>query len=124
MKNDVFLRFENVSEFIVVECSMDMSLTNFKSEEVWQKFMRSKNKLTDYDTACYYDANSYHEHYFESYNPDQPFNKLAGVKAAMAVDNFDLLVNRDGRYAVVIHEGFETNISKRFQYFFYMVAPK
>ena len=118
MKNDMFLRFENVSEFIVVGCSMEMSLTNFKPAEVWQKFMQSKNKLSDSDTECYYDVNSYHEHYFESYSPDQPFNKLAGVKTTMVVDNFDSLVIPDGRYAVFIHEGSAADISKTFQYIF------
>ena len=124
MKNDMFLRFENVSEFIVVGCSMEMSLTNFKPAEVWQKFMQSKNKLTGSDTECYYDVNSYHEHYFECYSPDKPFNKLAGVKSTAVVDNFDSLVIPDGRYAVFIHEGLAADISKTFQHIFAIWLPQ
>lgn len=124
MKNDMFLRFENISEFIVVGCSMEMSLTNFKAEEVWQKFMQIKNKLIASDTTCYYDVNCYNEDYFKNYNPDQQFKKLAGFKAPIDVNDFDSLVIPDGRYAVFIHEGLASAIGETFKYIFSEWLPQ
>ncbi|MFN5346737.1 MAG: GyrI-like domain-containing protein [Bacteroidota bacterium] len=118
-KSDIFLGFDLISEFSVVGFSMQMSMADFKANEVWQKFMKSKPQLKEYDGSCYYDVNIYSEHYFESYNPTQLFDKFAGVKSDSTSDyDFEKLIIPGGRYAVFIHEGLATDINKTFQYIF------
>ncbi len=125
MKNNVFLKFDYVSEFIVVGCCMEMSLVNFKATDVWQKFMKSKQELSDYDSTCYYDVNCYDERYFDSYNPNRIFKKFAGVKSLIATtNNFDSVLIPAGRYAVFVHEGLVADISKTFQYIYTEWLPQ
>jgi len=119
IKSDIFLGFDLISEFSVVGFSMQMSMADFKANEVWQKFMKSKHQLKEYDGSCYYDVNIYSEHYFESYNPTQLFDKFAGVKSGSTSDyDFEKLIIPGGRYAVFVHEGLATDINKTFQYIF------
>jgi AraC family transcriptional regulator len=119
MKSNCFSRIENVAEFKVIGCSMEMSVVDFKATEVWSKFMQQKNRLTDYDNTCYLDVNIYEEYYFDSYNPSQLFNKLAGVKSDNnTINGFDSLTIQEGRYAIFIHEGLAADISKTFQFIF------
>ncbi len=119
IKSDIFLGFDLISEFSVVGFSMQMSMADFKANEVWQKFMKSKHQLKEYDGSCYYDVNIYSEHYFESYNLTLLFDKFAGVKSDSTSDyDFEKLIIPDGRYAVFVHEGLATDINKTFQYIF------
>jgi AraC family transcriptional regulator len=104
--------------------STEMSLSNNKTQLLWNNFRRQQKQSNPVDPDFLYSVNVYPERYFETFNPETTFMKYALVSAEYA-EGMDLpwetFVLPEGLYAVFDHKGPDTSI---FQYIYTQWLPQ
>jgi len=105
---------------------MIMSISNNKTGELWRSFMPKRKEIQNNIGTDIYSIQVYDHSYFNSFNPDKEFEKLAAVE----VTDFDIVPNemesfilRGGLYAVFLYKGSASAGAKTFQYIYATWLP-
>lgn len=113
-------KIENLIEKKLVGKKLNMSLADYKIAELWSNFMPSRNEIPNSLTKDLISMAIYSPSHFESFNPNNVFEKWAAVE----VSNFDIVPEtmesftlQGGLYAVFEYKGLNTDHSI-FQYIF------
>ncbi len=111
-------------EFLLTGISVEMSLYNNLTPELWGHFRRAQKQHFTADPEFFYSVNVYPNEYFENFNPATPFLKYALVSAEyvgerdLGWEQFSL---PGGLYAVFDHKGPDFSI---FQYIYTQWLPQ
>lgn len=121
----MFLRTEYISTKKLIGLSLQMSLANNKTFELWRQFMPRRKEITNAVDKLLYSM----QVYSENYNPAN-MNATFEKRAVVAVSNFENTPNGmqtfilpAGKYAVFLHKGTAADAPKIFQYIFNVWLP-
>lgn len=116
-------RIEILSEKKLIGKQLTMSLSNNKTEELWQNFMPKRGEIPNPISTNLFAVQVYEPLYFEVFNPHTVFQKWATLE----VSNFDNIPSDmepftlpGGLYAVFELKGHDTAI---FEYIFRTWIP-
>ena len=121
-------RIQFLNEKKLVGKSIQMSLSDNKTFELWQSFMPLKKNLKQIAGSNLYSIQIFDESLsFSDFNPQTKFLKWAAVEVA----DFDFIPNglesyilQNGLYAVFIHKGLASDFNKTFQHIFQHWLPQ
>jgi AraC family transcriptional regulator len=118
-------RIEAVAEKKLVGMMQTMSLTNNKTGELWKRFIPRRKEIPYTFGSALYSMQVYEPRYFETFNPDNVFEKWAAVE----VTDFGAIPNGletytvpQGLYAIFHYKGASTDTTI-FQYIFNSWLP-
>ena len=119
-------RIETLTEKKLVGKRMTMSLSNNKTRELWQSFMRRRKEIQNNIGQDLYSVQVHNPGYFDNFNPGREFTKWATTE----VTDFDhvptemeTLTLPGGLYAVFFHRGDASAGPKIFQFIFETWLP-
>lgn len=125
--NDMKVRIEELSKKNLIGKSIEMSLVENKTGEVWHNFQINKSAITNAIGSDLYSIQVYeNSDYFENFSPQTTFIKWAAIEVANALNipnGFDSIELPGGLYAVFIHIGSAQEFQKIFQYIFSQWLP-
>jgi AraC family transcriptional regulator len=107
--------------------SIEMSLADNKTNEVWRKFMPRLKEITNAVSADLFSLQIYPSTYFTEFTPFTNFTKwaLVEVKDFENIPNgFEKLEISGGKYAVFLHKGDTEMFAKTAQYIYTEWLPK
>jgi AraC family transcriptional regulator len=117
MKN----RIEEISEKRLVGKSLEMSLMENKTFELWRSFMPVRNKINGTKSDFLYSVQVFPVDYYKNFSPATNFVKWAAMEVNEANENFpegmEMLVIPAGKYVVFEYKGLSNN-REVFQYIF------
>lgn len=93
--------------------SIEMSLTDNKTHELWKGFMQ-KLKSLNITSADKYSIAIYPNDYYQNFSPNRRFEKWAGIKGNSAKDNF-IAIELQGKHAVFNYKGKPSEAAPFFQ---------
>ena len=115
-------------EKIVVGNSLDMSLANNKTRELWQSFMPNKRHIKNTIGTDLYSIQVYDENLdFRNFTPQTIFKKHAKIEVSKVEDlpdHMNVLVIPSGLYAVFTHVGTVAEFANTFRYIMSDWLPK
>ncbi|UQD57581.1 GyrI-like domain-containing protein [Flavobacterium sp. K5-23] len=118
-------RIESLIAKKLIGKSLSMSVSQDKTQELWQSFMPRRNEIENRVGTEFYSMQMYPHTYFANFNPNTEFEKWATVE----VTDFDTVPNdmksfilNGGQYAVFLHKG-SNNIYGMFEYIFTTWLP-
>jgi AraC family transcriptional regulator len=109
----------------LVGIRMEMSLSNNKTADLWQKFMPRRAEVKNRLTADFISMQNYGENW--NFAPDSLFEKWATVEVTSFAEvphDMETYLLQSGRYAVFIHNGPASKAAKTMQYIFSQWLPK
>jgi AraC family transcriptional regulator len=118
-------KIEILSSKKLVGIHMEMSLTNNRTGELWQKFMPRRVEVKNRVSTDYISMQKYGENW--NFSPDAQFLKWAAVEVLTFVEvppNMETYLMIGGKYAVFIHHGLASTAAKTMQYIFNEWFPK
>lgn len=107
--------------------SIDMSLINNKTFELFSGFMPNKKQIKNTINSDIYEISEYDLVYFKSFNPNSIFKKWATVEVENFEDipqNMSSITIESGLYAVFTYQGLAKDFSNLMQYIFTEWLPK
>lgn len=107
--------------------SMEMSLVDNKTQELFAGFMPQKKHITNTLSNAVYEVMVYPTNYFSSFNPSNYFTKWAAVEVDALKDcpsHMDTLCIETGLYAVFTYKGLPQNFGQFMQYILMEWLPK
>lgn len=121
-------RIEIFPEKKLIGKSLQMSLVENATPQLWRIFMTQKSAITNAIGTDLYSIQVYNDlHYFENFSPQTKFTKWAAIE----VDNFENTPNgfssfsiNEGLYAVFLHKGTVSEFQKTIQFIFGQWLPK
>ena len=105
---DILPKIVHIEPKLLVGMSMQMSIVNNKTRELWQMFMPQRLKVENRLGQDFYSLQVYEPDYSQSFNPEKSFTKWAAVEVSMANDLADGLSQfklAGGHYAVFHYKG-------------------
>ncbi len=124
----MFSRIEKLKEKKLIGKSIKMSLSNNKTEELWQSFMPHRMQIKNRVGSHYYSIQVYDsEMSFSSFNPSKVFLKCAMVECNNLdeiPDGMEARILESGLYAVFIHKGKPSAFAKTAQYIYGQWIPQ
>ena len=119
-------KIEKLSEKKLVGKRMIMSFSKNKTYELWRNFMPRRKEIKNNISTELYSIELYTELFFNNFNPDAEFEKLAAIEVADFLtipDEMETITLPDGLYAVFIHKGPASAGQKTYQYIFETWLP-
>lgn len=119
-------RIENLTEKKLIGKKLNMSFADYKIAELWSSFMPLRSEIQNHLTNDLISLAIYSPSHFESFNPNNMFEKWAAVevsdfnKTPETMESFTL---QGGLYAVFDYRGLNTDHSI-FQYIFGTWLPQ
>jgi AraC family transcriptional regulator len=117
---------KNLPEKKLVGKSLEMSLVNNKTVELWRSFMQKRHDIRNNIGTDLYSMQVYDEHHFKNFSPQNVFEKWAMIE----VSDFDNVPNEmktftleSGLYAVFHYKGDQSKATETFQYIFGVWLP-
>ncbi len=108
--------------------SVQMSLANNKTFEVWQSFMREKSKIKNQVGTDLYSIQVYPtKDYFKKFNPQNQFTKWAAIEVTNhhnIPEGFLAFLIPAGAYAVFKHKGATNTFQRNLNYIFTEWLPQ
>jgi AraC family transcriptional regulator len=104
---------------------MEMSLSDNKTSELWQRFMPRRSEINNRLTSEFISMQKYHDNW--NFSPDSLFVKWAAVEVSSFSDiprEMETYILQSGRYAVFIHNGPASAAAKTMQYIFGQWLPQ
>lgn len=120
-------RIENLSQKKLVVLTQRMSILNNKTVFLWNSFMKRKAEISDTISSDLFSIQVYESNYFDEFNPNKEFLKIAGLEVNSfknIPDGMEGYVLTGGKYAVFDYKGNPNNGSEAFQYIFQEWLPK
>jgi AraC family transcriptional regulator len=103
--------------------SIQMSLTENKTEELWKSFMPLKKHIKNTVGSELYSMQKYPE----NFSPQAMFTKWTAIEVTdfdIVSDNLETYTLHGGSYAVFIHKGLPSDFYKTYNYIFNEWLPK
>ena len=123
----MFDRTELLDDKILCGLSMEMSLIENKTKELWSAFMPQKKSILNSTSSDLFSLQCYHRLFdYKNFNPSQPFIKWAAIEVKNRINlpsqlqTFDLA---GGLYAVFIHHGTPQEFHKTLAFIFQEWLP-
>ena len=113
-------KIQNLGTKILVGISLEMSLVENRTRELWQRFMPDRRKVDNRINEDLYSIQIFDPTYFQSFDPHKTFIKWAAVEVSEVngkpreMDQVDLA---GGQYAVFNYKGMPGD-PKIFQYIY------
>ncbi len=114
-------RIEILKPKKLIGIHMEMSLSDNKTSELWQKFMPRRSEITDRTTSEYISMQVYDKTQKNLFSPTTLFEKWAVVEVLTQEnipDDMEPYSLNGGKYAVFIHKGPASEFPKTMQYIF------
>ncbi|WP_347157989.1 GyrI-like domain-containing protein [Pontibacter chitinilyticus] len=105
---------------------LTMSFAVNKTFELWRSFMPRLKEIQHRTGSELYSLEVYPPSFFETYNPEAPFNKWAAVAVAhldAVPEDMETLLIPEGLYAIFIHKGPASSGPETYQYIFETWLP-
>ena len=106
------MKLKPIIEFLkpklLVGISMEMSLAENRTRELWQQFMPNQQKIGNRVNKDFYSVQVFDPVYFQSFDPHKTFTKWAAVEVSKVNgidDDMDQLALIGGQYAVFAYKG-------------------
>jgi AraC family transcriptional regulator len=118
---------KTLQEKKLVGMRLNMSLTNNKTQQLWQHFMSKRKEITNSVGDTLYSLQNYAPYYFSNFNPDTSFEKWAAIEVRTHEQIPVLLepfILPGGLYAVFLYKGNPQEGAGFFQYIFGTWLPK
>jgi len=112
-------RIETLSEKKLVGNRTKMSLSNNKTFELWRSFMPRRKEITNSLGTDLYSVEVYPPIFFEKFSADTEFEKWAAIEVTdfnATPDQMERLTVPDGLYAVFVHRGPDSIVTKTYEY--------
>lgn len=123
----MFDRIEKIERKLLIGLSLNMSLANNRTHELWNSFMPLRKKVTNAVSSDLYSMQIYGENLdFNKPGPTQTFTKWAAIEVndhSKIPEELLPYVLNGGLYAVFIHTGTARNFPKTFGYIFEKWMP-
>ena len=119
-------RIENLPEKKLIVLTQKMSILENKTFLLWNSFMKRKGEIQNTIGSDLYSIQIYESDYFDGFNPQKEFLKMAGVEVNSfenIPDRMEAYVLNGGKYAVFEYKGNPNNGSEAFQYIFQEWLP-
>jgi len=119
------LRFETTKERYFIGMSIEMSLADNKTGELFRTFMPRKKEILNTKSQSVFDLIIYPNSYFKVFNPATCYKKHAMVEVPNfenVPDGMETLILPKGKYAVFSINGYEPNPAV-FQYIYSEWVP-
>lgn len=110
-----------IEKRILIGYSIEMSLVENKTQEIWKKFMPRLKEITHAKSADLYSLQQYPQDYYKNFSPLTLFKKWAAIEIYNTENipaGFELLELPAGKYAVFIHRGNTEMFTKTAQYIY------
>ena len=105
---------------------MIMSLSDNKTGELWESFMRRRKKIMNSIGTALYSIQVYDHLFFNDFNPDNAFEKWATVEVAnfnTLPDEMETFTLPQGLYAVFLYRGPVSESPEIFRFIFKTWLP-
>ncbi len=123
----MFLKTETLAKKMMIGKSIQMSLAEDKSFELWQSFMIDRSTIEYTINSDLYSIQIYDSSIdFNSFNPSTEFKKIAAAEVSsldLIPNNMEAFILEKGLYAVFTHKGPASEFHKTFQYIFNSWLP-
>ena len=119
-------RIENHPEKKLIVLKQKMSISENKTFLLWNSFMKLKGEIKNTIGSDLYAVQIYEGDYFENFNPQKEFLKMAGVEVNSLEnisDEMEAYVLETGKYAVFNYQGNPNKGGEAFQYIFQEWLP-
>lgn len=120
-------RIEIIKEKKLIGISVNMSLINNKTSELFSSFMPNRKQIRNAVGTDIYEVMVYDKLYFKNFNPNNKFTKWGALEVA----NFDTMPDGmksyslvGGTYAVFNYKGLPQDFSKLMQYIMAVWLPQ
>lgn len=103
-----------------------MSSSGDKTHELWKSFMTGKNKIKNNISSELYSMKFYGPGFFDDFNPDRNFEKIAAIQVSdfnYVPDGMENFILPSGLYAVFQYKGKASEASYTFKYIYYEWLP-
>lgn len=118
---------KNLSEKKLIGKNVIMSLSENKTFELWQSFMKRRKEIKNNISADLFSIQVFDSSFnFEKFNPQSNFTKWAAVEVTdfnSLPQNMESFTLKSGLYAVFIHKGTASDGEKTFRYIFETWIP-
>ena len=111
----------NIAPKKLIGFSIEMSLLDNKTQNIWQLFMPRLKEIKNAVSADLFSLQNYPENYFTNFTPETLFTKWAAIEVndfENIPEGFEKLVIPEGKYAVFLHKGNTEMFSKTAQYIY------
>lgn len=101
--------------------SIEMSLVENKTNEIWKKFMPRLKEITNAKSADLYSLQVYPNNYYLEFSPFTTFTKWAAIEIKEfenTPEGFEHMELPSGKYAVFNHKGNTEMFAKTAQYIY------
>ncbi|KYP14467.1 GyrI-like domain-containing protein [Flavihumibacter sp. CACIAM 22H1] len=122
----MFLRIDTIEDRLMAGLSMEMSLLNNLSPELWKRFMPIRKLIPHCVGTTVYSLQIYPAGYFTSFNPATPFTKwaLAEINDTTSLPpEIKVFGLPGGRYAVFQHKGAASSFDVTWKFIFHEWLP-
>lgn len=119
-------RIEIIEEKFLIGMSVEMSLVDNKTFQLFSTFMPRKKEISNSLNQDIYDLIIYPKDYFQTFNPNANFKKHALVEVSdleNVPEEMESIILPKGKYAVFTFEGHIPN-QENFEYIFSTWLPK
>lgn len=109
----------------LVGFQLEMSLTQNRTGELWQRFMQNRHLIQHTPTADRFSMQIYPAGYFSSFNPATPFNKWAVAEVpdfTLVPEGMETIEIPGGMYACFLYKGSSAD-TRIFTYIFQEWLP-
>lgn len=117
----MFSRIETILEKKFIGQKLIMSFSTNETAELWRSFMPRRKEIQHTVGLELFSIEVYPPSFFDSFNPDIPFEKWAAVEVSdlgQIPDCMTHFVSPPGEYAIFIHKGPASEGPKTYQYIF------
>jgi AraC family transcriptional regulator len=118
---------ENIDQKKLIGMRRKMSLAENKTGELWRSFMIRRKEIKNTIGPDLFNLKFYDPHYFDRFNPDAEFEKMAAVEVTdmeAIPDGMESITIPCGLYAVFTYKGASSEGAKAFQYIFGTWLPE
>lgn len=117
---------KNITEKKLIGKTIQMSLTNNQTGELWKSFMSGIKEIKNNIGSELYSIAVYNQLYFNNFSPGATFEKWAAIEVAdfkTIPEGMETITLKDGLYAVFLYKGAASAASGTFQYIFETWLP-
>lgn len=119
-------RIETLSEKKLVGNRTKMSFSDNRTSELWRSFMPRRKEIRNSLGTDLYSVEVYPPIFFEKFSADIEFEKWAAIEVTdfnVTPDQMESLTVPDGLYAVFVHRGSASTVTKTYEYIFRSWLP-
>lgn len=119
-------KITTISERKVIGMCLEMSYADYKSGELWQRFMPRSNEVQNRVGTEYFSIQQFSKAYWHNFSPSNSFKKWAAVEVT-AIANvptaMESFIIPQGLYAVFVFKGYASTAASFFASIFNSWLP-